>query len=212
MQIYDYFRSSAAYRCRIALNLKGLEPDRTFVNLSTGENGSDWYRDVNPQQLVPTLIDENGTLTQSIAIIEYLDETVPEPRLLPQDPIGRARVRALAQSIACDIHPLNNLRVLKYLTGDMGLSEEKKLEWYHHWIDTGFTALERQLNDDPKTGTYCHGETVSLADICLAPQVFNAKRFEVIVAKYPTITRIDEAINRLPAFESAQPGRQPDAQ
>jgi len=211
MHFYDYFRSSAAYRCRIALNLKGLDPERTFVNLRTGEVRSAWYTEINPQQLVPSLVLGEDVLTQSMAIIEYLDEQHPEPPLLPKDGLERARVRALAQSIACDIHPLNNLRVLNYLTGDMGLSEDKKLEWYHHWIEVGFTALETQLAGDPQTGTYCHGDTVGLADICLAPQVFNARRFEVDVDRYPTIARIDAAINALDAFADAQPGRQPDA-
>ncbi len=211
MQFYDYFRSSAAYRCRIAINLKGLNPERTFVNLRTGEVRSDWYTKINPQQLVPSLALNGDVLTQSMAIIEYLDEEYPDPPLLPRDALERARVRALAQSIACDIHPLNNLRVLNYLTGDMGLSAEKKLEWYHHWIEVGFTALEAQLAGDPRTGVYCHGDTVGLADICLAPQVFNARRFEVDVSRYPTIARIDAAINTLDAFADAQPGNQPDA-
>ena len=211
MHFYDYFRSSAAYRCRIALNLKGLQPERTFVNLRDGEVRSDWYTDLNPQQLVPTLKDGDAVLTQSMAVMEYLDELHPDPPLLPGDPLGRARVRALSQSIACDIHPLNNLRVLTYLTGDMGLGEDKKLEWYRHWVAVGFTALEAQLAGDAQTGTYCHGEAVTMADVCLAPQVFNARRFETDLTPYPTIVRIDAAINALPAFADAQPGKQPDA-
>lgn len=211
MQYYDYFRSSAAYRCRIAMNLKGLKPERKFVGLTNGDVQSDWYTKLNPQQLVPALVDDNLVLTQSMAIIEYLDETYPEPALLPNTSVGRVRVRALAQSIACDIHPLNNLRVLNYLTGEMGLDDDKKLEWYHHWITVGFDALEAKLSDDPETGTFCHEDTVGLADICLAPQVFNARRFDVDVSRYPTISRIDADINKLSAFVDARPENQPDA-
>ena len=210
MHFYDYFRSSAAYRCRIALNLKGLEPERTFVNLRTGEVRSDWYTKVNPQQLVPALVDGEATLTQSLAIIEYLDEVHPEPAFLPKDALGRARVRAICQAIACDIHPLNNLRILNYLTGELGQSEEAKNKWYVHWVTLGFTAIETQLAASADTGAYCHGDTVTMADICLVPQVFNARRFDVDMTPYPTITRIDAALSKLPAVDAAHPGKQPD--
>ena len=211
MQFYDYFRSSAAYRCRIALNLKGLEPERTFVNLRTGEVRSDWYTKINPQQLVPALVDGDATLTQSLAIIEYLDEVHPEPAFMPKDPLGKARVRGISQTIACDIHPLNNLRILNYLTGELGQSEEAKNQWYVHWVNLGFTALEAQLAASADTGTYCHGDTVTMADICLVPQVFNARRFNTDMTPYPTIVRIDEALAQLPAVADAAPGKQPDA-
>lgn len=211
MQFYDYFRSSAAYRCRIALNLKGLEPERTFVNLRTGEVRSDWFTKVNPQQLVPALVEGEATLTQSLAIIEYLDEVHPDPAFLPKDPLGKARVRGIAQAIACDIHPLNNLRVLNYLSGELGVSDEAKNTWYAHWVGLGFTAIETQLAASDRTGTYCHGDTVTLADICLVPQVFNARRFNVDMTPYPTIVRIDEALSRLPEVAAAAPGKQPDA-
>lgn len=210
MQFYDYFRSSAAYRCRIALNLKGLEPERTFVNLRTGEVRSDWFTKVNPQQLVPALVDGDATLTQSLAIIEYLDEIHPEPAFLPKDVLGKARVRAFSQAIACDIHPLNNLRVLNYLTAELGQSEDAKNKWYAHWVTLGFAAIEAQLAGSADTGTYCHGDTVTLADICLVPQVFNARRFNVDMTLYPTITRIDAALAELPAVDAAHPGKQPD--
>jgi len=210
VHFYDYFRSSAAYRCRIALNLKGLEPERTFVNLRTGEVRSDWYTKVNPQQLVPALVDGEATLTQSLAIIEYLDEVHPEPAFLPKDALGRARVRAICQAIACDIHPLNNLRILNYLTGELGQSEEAKNKWYVHWVTLGFTAIETQLAASADTGAYCHGDTVTMADICLVPQVFNARRFDVDMTPYPTITRIDAALSKLPAVDAAHPGKQPD--
>ena len=210
MHFYDYFRSSAAYRCRIALNLKGLEPERTFVNLRTGEVRSDWYTKVNPQQLVPALVDGEATLTQSLAIIEYLDEVHPEPAFLPKDALGRARVRAISQAIACDIHPLNNLRILNYLTGELGQSEDAKNKWYVHWVTLGFTAIETQLAASADTGAYCHGDTVTMADICLVPQVFNARRFDVDMTPYPTIARIDAALSKLPAVDAAHPGKQPD--
>ena len=211
MKFYDYFRSSAAYRCRIALNFKGLEPERTFVNLRTGEVRSDWYTKVNPQQLVPALVDGDVTLTQSLAIIEYLDEVHPEPAFMPRDALGKARVRSISQTIACDIHPLNNLRILNYLTGPLGQDEDAKNTWYAHWVSLGFNALEAQLASSSATGTYCHGDTVTMADICLVPQVFNARRFNVDMAPYPTLARIDEALAQLPEVAAAAPGKQPDA-
>ena len=214
MRLYDYFRSSAAYRVRIALNLKGIEPDeRTFVHLRMGNQRAQDYLALNPQGLVPALaVDDGPVLTQSLAIIEYLDETHPEPPLLPKAPRERARVRAIALSIACEIHPLNNLRVLNYLLGTMGVSREQKDGWYRYWIDVGFEALEKSLAHDPATGRYCHGERPTLADICLVPQIANARRFSIDMSPYPTLTRIEAACNALSAFADAAPARQPDAE
>lgn len=212
MRLYDYFRSSAAYRVRIVLNLKGLEAERIYVHLAKGEQRSEAYKAVNPQGLLPVLVDDDGTtISQSLAIIEYLDDIHPNPPLLPADAPGRARVRSLAYQIACEIHPLNNLRVLKYLTGEMGLSEEQKLTWYRHWIAIGFQALEKSLADSPETGEFCHGNQPGLADVCLVPQVFNARRFDCDLTPYPTITRIADHCNRIDAFAAAAPPRQPDA-
>lgn len=212
MKVYGYFRSSAAYRVRIALNLKGLAPEAVYVHLREGQHHADWFDAVNPQHLVPTLVTDDGAaLSQSLAIVEYLDETHPEPPLLPSDPAGRARVRQIAQIVACDIHPLNNLRVLGYLTGTLGVSEDARDAWYRHWVRLGFEALERLL-DDPATGDFCHGDAPGLADICLVPQVFNARRFAVDLALYPRIAAIEARLNALPAFEKAKPENQPDAE
>ncbi|HSD00246.1 MAG TPA: maleylacetoacetate isomerase [Casimicrobiaceae bacterium] len=214
MKLYDYFRSSAAYRVRIALNLKGVKPDeRTFVHLRMGNQRAQDYLALNPQGLVPALaLDDGHVLTQSLAIIEYLDETFGEPPLLPADAIARARVRAIALQIACEIHPLNNLRVLNYLIGTLGVAKEQKDGWYRYWIDVGFEALERQLKGDPETGRFCHGDAPTLADICLVPQIANARRFNIDMSPYPTLTRIETACNALPAFAEAAPSRQPDAE
>ncbi len=214
MKLYDYFRSSAAYRVRIALNMKGLAPaERTFVHLRMGSQRAQDYLALNPQGLVPALeLDGGRVLTQSLAIVEYLDETHPQPPLLPGDAAGRARVRSIALCIACEIHPLNNLRVLNYLTGTLGATDAQRSGWYKYWIDVGFEALERQLARDDDTGTFCHGETPTLADICLVPQLANARRFKVDVTPYPTLTRIEAACNALPAFAQAAPSRQPDAE
>jgi maleylacetoacetate isomerase len=214
MQLYDYFRSSAAYRLRIALNVKGIVPDeRTYVHLRIGSQRAQDYLALNPQGLVPALeLDDGSVLVQSLAIIEYLDETRPEPPLLPADPVARARVRAIALSIACEIHPLNNLRVLNYLIGTMGVSREQKDGWYRYWIDVGFEALEKTLARDGATGRFCHGDAPTLADVCLVPQMANARRFEIDLAPYPTLIRIELACNALPAFAQAAPARQPDAE
>ncbi len=211
MKLYGYFRSSAAYRVRIAVNLKGLPCDHVSVHLAKGEQRAEDYLAVNPQALVPTLVDEGATLTQSLAIIEYLDERHPEPPLLPKAPDERARVRALALAIACDVHPLNNLRVLQYLTRVLNVSEDAKNTWYRHWIDLGLAALEAQLATDAATGSYCHGEAPTLADICLVPQLANARRFAIPLDAYPTLLRIDENCRQLAAFANAAPERQPDA-
>ena len=214
MRLYDYFRSSAAYRVRIALNVKGMTPDdRAFVHLRMGNQRAQDYLARNPQGLVPALeLDDHRVLTQSLAIAEYLNEIRPEPPLLPQSLEARARVRAIALSIACEIHPLNNLRVLNYLTGTLGATDEQKNGWYRYWIDVGFEALERQLAGDRETGTYCHGETPTLADVCLVPQLANARRFKIDVTPYPTLVRMEAACNKLPAFARAAPARQPDAE
>lgn len=213
MQLYSYFRSSAAYRVRIALNLKGLSYEYKPVHLlkDGGQQLSPEYRRLNPNALVPSLVDGDQVLTQSLAIIEYLEELHPQPPLLPADPAGRARVRAIAQTIACDIHPLNNLRVLKYIKGTLGASEEAKNEWYRHWVQQGLAALEAML-DSPATGRYCHGDTPTLADLCLVPQMANARRFDCDLSRVPTLVRIDAACRALPAFADAAPDKQPDAE
>jgi len=213
MKLYDYFRSSAAYRVRIALALKGVTAERAFVHLRNGVQRSEPYLAVNPQGLVPSLETEDGdVLTQSLAIIEWLDETYPSPAFLPSDAMSRARVRSIALAIACDIHPLNNLRVLQYLTGTLGLSGAQRDGWYKYWIDIGFEALEQQLSRDSDTGRFCHGDAPTLADICLVPQLANARRMKVDLAAYPTLTRIGAACAELPAFIAAAPEHQPDAE
>ena len=211
MKLYDYFRSSAAYRVRIALNLKGLDAQRQFVHLVKAQQRADTYLKVNPQGLVPTLVTDDVVLTQSLAIVEWLDEMHPEPRLLPSSASERARVRAIALAIACDVHPLNNLRVLNYLTHTLGVSDEQKNGWYRYWVDVGFEALEQQLARDGATGAFCHGDAPTLADICLVPQVANARRYKVDLTPYPTIVRIDARCRELPAFAAAAPEKQPDA-
>lgn len=210
--LYGYFRSSAAYRVRIALNLKGLAYDQAPVNLVKGEQRGEEFLARNPQGLVPALITDDGArLTQSLAICEYLDERYPDPALLPADAAGRARVRALAQAVACEIHPLNNLRVLKYLTGELGVDEATKMTWYRHWISEGFAALEAQLSREAGSGDFCHGDTPGLADLCLVPQVFNAERFACDLTAYPRIRRIVANCRALDAFARAAPEAQPDA-
>jgi maleylacetoacetate isomerase len=214
MKLYDYYRSSAAYRVRIVLNLKGIVPDeRTFVHLRMGNQRAQDYLALNPQGLVPALaLDDGPVLTQSLAIIEYLDETRPSPPLLPADPVGRARVRAIALAIACEIHPLNNLRVLNYLVNTLGTTAAQKNGWYKYWIDVGLEALETQLAREHGTGRFCHGDDVTLADVCLVPQLSNARRFDVDLSPYPTLTRIEAACTALAPFASAAPQRQPDAE
>ena len=213
MKLHTYFRSSAAYRVRIALNLKGLPYETVPVHLTRGggEQRAPGYRKLNPQALVPVLEDGGLVLTQSLAIIEYLDEVHPQVPLLPQDPAGRARVRALALAVACEVHPLNNLRVLNYLTGPLGLSDDAKRTWYCHWIAEGLGALEASLAADRATGRFCHGDAPGLADCCLVPQLANARRFKCDVAPYPTLLRIEENCQTLEAFKRAAPGAQPDA-
>ena len=210
MKLYGFFRSSAAFRVRIALNLKGLAYDGVSIHLRRNDQAKPDYRGVNPQSLVPTLEDGGETLIQSLAIIEYLDEIHPEPPLLPQTPGERARVRALADIVACDIHPINNLRVLRYLTHSFGHSESDVAVWYNHWIEAGFQALETLLARDGRTGTFCHGDRPGLADIALVPQVVNAERYRLDMAPYPTITRIHDSCMALAPFQAAHPDNQPD--
>jgi maleylacetoacetate isomerase len=201
--LYDYFRSSAAYRVRIALALKNVPYEREHVMLLENMQNSQTYKAHNPQGLVPALQEGEATLTQSLAICEYLDEVHPEPALLPADALGRAQVRALALSIACDIHPLNNMRVLRYLTQTFGVTADEKDDWCRHWIDVGLTALELQLNHT--AGVYCWGDSVTLADVCLVPQVYNARRFECDMNRYPCIAAITEHCLSLHAFHLTSP-------
>ncbi len=213
MKLFDYFRSSAAYRVRIGLNLKGLAPERAFVHLRRGAQREDEYLALNPQGLVPSLVTDAGdVLTQSLAILEWLDETYPKPPLLPPDAAGRARVRSLALAIACDIHPLNNTRVQHYLTGTLGVTDAQRDGWTRYWIDMGFEALETRLARDATTGRFCHGDVPTMADICLVPQMTNARRVEFDFAPYPTLLRIEAACAALPAFAAAAPAKQPDAE
>ena len=210
MIVYEYFRSSAAFRLRIALNLKGLNPERRYVHLANGEQRKAGYGAINPQALVPYLVEGDFSLAQSLAIVEYLDETHPEPALLPKDAMQRAWVRSVAQMIACDIHPLNNLRVLNYLSDELKVSDEAKNRWYCHWIREGFTALETMLKRRASQDTFCLGETPTLADICLIPQVANANRFKCALDAFPAIVGIYQHAMKLSAFNDAQPSRQPD--
>ena len=211
MRLHGFFRSSAAYRVRIGLNHKGLAYDQVAVHLRKGHQSAPAFLGVNPQGLVPVLEDGPHVLSQSLAILEYLDETHPQPPFLPPDPVARARVRALALAIACDIHPLNNLRVLNYLEKTLNQPSASRAAWYHHWIAEGFAALETMLGD-PRTGRFCHGDVPTLADICLVPQVYNARRFDCPLDAYPRILRIDAECRALPAFAAAAPERQPDAE
>jgi maleylacetoacetate isomerase len=211
MKLYGYWRSSAAYRVRIGLNLKDLAVEEEFVALPAGRQRSADYLALNPQGLVPTLIDGQVRLSQSLAILEYLDEVYPQPALLPADPVGRARVRQLAQVVACDIHPIDNLKVLNYLTGILGVSEDGRLTWYRHWVDQGLAALEGLVAHNPGTGRFCHGDQPSLADLCLVPQLYNARRFDIDLSRYPTLCNIDAVCQALDAFAKAAPERQPDA-
>ncbi len=210
LKLYDYWRSSAAYRVRIALNLKGLHYESVPVNLASGEQHGD-YLTINPQGRVPVLVHDDRLICQSLAIVDYLESVFEQPGLLPADVGGRARVNALAQVVACDIHPLNNSRVLAYLGEDMAISAQRRQQWYCHWIATGFDALETLLAGDA-TGEFCHGDSPTLADICLIPQVYNARRFACSLEPYPTIGRIEAACLELEAFRRAVPENQPDAQ
>ena len=211
MKLYTYFRSSAAFRVRIALNLKGIAYEPMFVHLAKGEHRAPAYTKVNPQALLPTLELDDGTrIHQSLAIIEYLDETHPAKPLVPEDALGKARVRSLSYLIASEIHPLNNLRVLQHLKRALGQSEDQVNAWYRHWIADGLAKLEAELASNK--GRFCHGEAPTMADCCLVPQIFNAKRYQSDLAPYPQTMRVFEACMQLEAFDRAQPSRQPDAE
>ncbi len=215
MKLYSYFRSSASYRVRVALNLKHLSYDYVPVHLvrNGGEQLGAEYRRINQDGIVPTLIDEHGhALQQSLAIIEYLEETHPEPPLLPGNAVDRAHVRSIALQIACEIHPVNNLRVLKYLKHTLCIDDDLKDAWYRHWIEAGFATLEARLAADARTGRFCYGDTPTLADLCLIPQIFNANRFKIDTTRYPTLQRINDHAMQLDAFAKAAPGVQPDSE
>jgi maleylacetoacetate isomerase len=210
LTLYTYFRSSAAFRVRIALNHKKLAWQPEVIWLPSGEQAASPYQQVNPQALVPTLVEDGHRMAQSMAIIEYLDETHPEPPLLPGSPRDRARIRSLAQLVACDIHPVNNLRILKYLKREMGQSQEAIDDWYRHWCIEGLSAYERQLADGG-AAEFSHGSQVTLADICLVPQIFNAQRFDVDMGRFARTSAIFDRCMALPAFDAAQPSRQAEA-
>lgn len=211
MKLYTFFRSSASFRVRIALNYKGIAYDPMLVSLPKAEHLGGPFKAVSPQGLVPVLDDGSHVLTQSLAIIEYLDEVHPGPKLLPVDPFERAYVRALSQIIACEIHPLNNLRVLKYVRKTYGLDEEGVNDWYRHWIAEGFAMMESYLVGQKLSGKYCLRDQLTMADCCLVPQVINAQRFNCDLSAYPTVMAIHEACMTLPAVLAAQPSAQPDA-
>lgn len=211
MKLYDYSFSSAAYRARIALNLKGIAYEPVIISLLKGEQSSAAYKAINPQALIPTLEDGGHVIGQSLAIVEYLDEICPSPPLLPSYPAEKARVRQIAYEIACDIHPVNNMRVRAQLKAMGHAEDEIMTKWYAHWITVGFAALEKQLSGSKQTGSYCHGDTPTLADICLVPQMANAYRFKVPVDAFPTLVRIDKTCREHPAFAAAAPEKQPDA-
>ena len=212
MKLYSYYLSSAAYRVRIALNLKGVEHELTPIHLRHGDHKQADYKDLNPQGLVPALglsgAAEGTVIPQSMAILDYIEEVYPEPPLLPEHPVSRARVRAVADNIACDIHPLNNLRVLQYLRNELGQDDDAVTAWYHHWLKAGFDGVEQEIEPGP----YCFGDTPTLADVCLVPQLYNARRFKFDLEPYPKIRAADEACARLEAFDKAYPANQPDAE
>jgi maleylacetoacetate isomerase len=212
--LYGYFRSSAAFRARIALNLKGIVPELRFVHLlkDGGQQHNAEYKALNPQELIPALVHDGHTITQSLAIIEYLDEIVPEPPLLPKDAYGRGRAREIAYAVACDIHPVNNLRVAQYLKRQGMTDDDGVVAWQRHWIRTGFDAIETMLARSADTGKFCHGDTPTIADICLIPQVANARRAKLEIETWPVIARIEAHAFTHPAFEAAKPQNQPDAE
>jgi maleylpyruvate isomerase len=213
LKLYTYFRSSAAFRVRIALNLKSIDYEPVFVHLAKGEHRQPKYASVNPQALVPTLELDDGTrLGQSLAIIEYLETLRALPALLPQADVARARVRSLALLVACEIHPLNNLRVLQHLKRSLGQNDEQIKAWYQHWVADGLAKFEAELGEGRPSGRFCHGDTPGLADCCLVPQIFNARRYDCDLAPYPSTMRVFDACMQLEAFERAQPSRQPDAE
>ncbi len=207
MRLYDYWRSTAAYRVRIALHMKGLDFEQIPIDLRAGGQRTEEYREVNPQGLIPFFVDGDLAIGQSLAIIDYLEDTHPDPAVLPTDPKARARVRAIAQIIASDIHPLNNLRILQYLERDLGCDQLKRLIWYHRWLADGFKAIEAMIKDT--AGDFCFGDEPTLADICLIPQVYNAKRYEVDLGPFPTIRTINDHCQGIEAFAKAAPQHQP---
>ncbi|UXI03772.1 maleylacetoacetate isomerase [Photobacterium sp. TY1-4] len=207
MELFDYFRSSASYRVRIALNLKGLDYDLNPVSLLANEQQAARYTSLNPSALVPGLRTEHGMLGQSVAILEYLEEQYPEPSILPGSAWEKAKCRELALTVACDIHPLNNLRVLNYLSRQLGVEQTEKTVWYHHWLTLGFQTLESLL--EPQDHPFCCGDQPTLADICLIPQLYNARRFELDLSPFPTLTRIEQQCQQLEAFRRAHPDAQP---
>lgn len=211
MKFYDYFRSSAAYRVRIVMNLKGVEAERIFVNLFKGEQRAESFREISPSGLVPVLEHDGNLIFQSLAIIDYLDALYPEPPMVPSDAAGRARVLGIALAICADIHPLTNLRVLNRVEHEVGGGKAGRAAWIAHWVHDGLAALEARLSTEKQTGTFCHGDAPGIADACLVPQIFFARRFDLDLTAYPTLVRIDAACNELPAFADAHPMKQPDA-
>jgi maleylpyruvate isomerase len=212
LKLYGYFRSSASYRVRIALNMKGLDYEQASIHLGKGKQYQREFSAISPQNLVPVLEHDGKRLYQSLAIIDYLDENFPQPPLLPKEPMARNRVRSLALISACEIHPLNNTRVLAYLTDTLKLAEEQKNAWYRHWVTVGFTALEKRLSTEKETGKFSHGDTPGFADIVLVPQVANANRYKVDLGAFPAIRRINDNCLALEAFRKAMPQNQPDAE
>ncbi len=214
MKLYTFFRSSASYRVRIALNLKGLTYESAPIHLRRGggEQLGAAYKAINPQALVPAFEDNGKILTQSLAIIEYLDETHPNPALLPKDPADKALVRSMALVVACEVHPIQNLRVLNYVKKEYNQTDEQVNRWGQHWIDLGLSALEQMIVAQPKRGKVCFGDVPTLADICLIPQLGNARRYGCDLSKYPSIVEIEKHCNALPAFANAAPEKQPDAE
>jgi maleylacetoacetate isomerase len=212
--LYGYFRSSAAFRARIALNLKGIKPELRFIHLlkDGGQQHTPEYKTLNPQELIPALAHDGHTITQSLAIIEYLDEIVPQPPLLPPDAYGRARCREIAYAVACDIHPVNNLRVGQYIKRIFKAQDEDIFSWQRHWITVGFDALEKMLSSSPETGKFCHGDAATIADICLIPQIANARRVKLEIETWPTLACIEAHALTHPAFDAALPKNQPDAE
>lgn len=211
MKLYNYFRSSAAFRVRIALNLKGLKYQYVSKSLLKNEQRAADYLALNPQGLIPAIEIDGSVLTQSLAIVEYLNDLHPQPPLLPADPLARAQVRSMALAIACDIHPLNNLRVLNYVRRDLGQNDDGVNAWYRHWVSEGFRGLEQQVAKHSSSRRYCFGDSLSLADVCLAPQMYNARRFDCDLTPFPTLVAISTHLETLPAFDAARPEVQPDA-
>jgi maleylacetoacetate isomerase/maleylpyruvate isomerase len=211
MKLYTFFRSSAAFRVRIALNLKGLTYESIPKAFAKNEHRAPEYLSLNPQGLIPALEDDGVVLSQSLAIVEYLEEKHPTPPLLPNGAVARAQVRSMSQAIACDIHPINNLRILNYLRKELGQDDNGVNTWYRHWITQGFQGLEQQVRTHSTTQRFCFGDAVSIADVCLVPQMFNARRFDTDLSSFPTLLAISKHLESLPAFAAARPEVQPDA-